>query len=440
MYADKPKDLLIIVNGFDLACGLESSFKNYFDYIKKQTLIKTMENEEVQEHNIMDYVHDFLNMRAYVQNNENIDSKLDNPMIRFIYDICVNDDTIRISNYPLVTEHKSNGSIGSLFDVYFLTNEILNNNWSDVETNLYNLINNNDNNLNYLILVMKHLKVLKDNLYDKKSKYSAFINNSKKRTNIVNELDYSCKDGSLTLLFIMLMTFEYPIDSYSDREFVNFIFNQLNQFERNLGEYIGSIENDSYRKNAKNLLKRINKNIYNNRSFNILDFNYTNPFSEDSTIDNVHGDTSQPIIGVDANSIRNDDYFYKFSKTYRIMTRSTDNKELILPDDPKNIYFYGHSLAPADYSYFQTIFDHYDIYNSSIKLVFCYSIYDSNKENKIKSNYFEEVYKLMNTYGESTGTQKGRNILHKMILEGRLMLKEIDTSDLKNIESANTKE
>ena len=49
----------------------------------------------------------------------------------------------------------------------------------------------------------------------------------------------------------------------------------------------------------------------------------------------------------------------------------------LLPQTVKTIVFYGHSFAPADYSYFQSIFDYYNIYDNDITLVFYYSIYGS---------------------------------------------------------------
>lgn len=66
------------------------------------------------------------------------------------------------------------------------------------------------------------------------------------------------------------------------------------------------------------------------------------------------------------------------------MTLANDKQDKLLPKSIKNIVFYGHSLAPADYSYFQSIFDYYNIYDNDITLVFYYSIYDKNKEQDIK--------------------------------------------------------
>ena len=87
--------------------------------------------------------------------------------------------------------------------------------------------------------------------------------------------------------------------------------------------------------------------------------------------------------------------------------------------------FYGHSFAPADYSYFQSIFDYYNIYDNDITLVFYYSIYDESKEQEIKRTQFNSVSKLMSEYGITFHSEKGGNLMHKMLLEGRLILKKL---------------
>ena len=73
------------------------------------------------------------------------------------------------------------------------------------------------------------------------------------------------------------------------------------------------------------------------------------------------------IFGIDDNLIQSQSVGSElrlFSKTYRKMLNS-DKDTLTLPPDegkPIEIKFYGHSLSEADYSYFQSIFDYYDLY------------------------------------------------------------------------------
>ena len=156
----------------------------------------------------------------------------------------------------------------------------------------------------------------------------------------------------------------------------------------------------------------------------------------------MHGnwDDGKIIIGVDSTnnpSFKNGDINYKtigdkalFTKTYRKMIlesmRWTPDK--VLKRDVDIISFYGHSLGEQDYSYFQSLFDFYSLYDSSIILEFLYSEYDNDINNSSKQldKTLRRVYLLINEYGETlTNKDHGKNLLHKLLLEGRLIIKKI---------------
>ncbi|EFW89333.1 hypothetical protein [Streptococcus equinus] len=61
-----------------------------------------------------------------------------------------------------------------------------------------------------------------------------------------------------------------------------------------------------------------------------------------------------------------------------------DKTDNIFTKDMDVIKFYGHSLARADYSYFQYIFDMYDLYNSDVKLIFYYSKIEGRTVEKVR--------------------------------------------------------
>lgn len=94
---------------------------------------------------------------------------------------------------------------------------------------------------------------------------------------------------------------------------------------------------------------------------------------------------------------------------------------ILPPNDnaPLEIKFYGHSLSEADYSYFQSIFDYYDLYgNNNVSLIFYYS-------NEFEQN--DEIYRLINSYGRTLMNQEqGKNLIHKLLLENRLKIVEVD--------------
>ena len=94
---------------------------------------------------------------------------------------------------------------------------------------------------------------------------------------------------------------------------------------------------------------------------------------------------------------------------------------------PKNdnqlieIKFYGHSLSEADYSYFQSIFDFYNLYNNNnVSLLFYYSKgYEQN----------DEIYRLINSYGKTFDNKdQGKNLIHKLLLENRLKIVEVPSN------------
>lgn len=171
----------------------------------------------------------------------------------------------------------------------------------------------------------------------------------------------------------------------------------------------------------------------------ILNFNYTALFDilkvkSPCVYNNVHGklctnrcaencSDCNIIFGIDDSVIRAHDKYsklYKFSKTYRKMLSSNDGTHILPAKNNQliEIKFYGHSLNEADYSYFQSIFDYYNLYeNTNVSLIFYYS------------KGFEQtdkVYQLINTYGKTLSNKdQGNNLTHKLLLENRLKIVEI---------------
>ncbi|HDR3342165.1 TPA: hypothetical protein QCN85_006026, partial [Bacillus anthracis] len=123
---------------------------------------------------------------------------------------------------------------------------------------------------------------------------------------------------------------------------------------------------------------------------------------------NVHGvlnqnsNESKIIFGIDniSSDSRAEDIGYRFTKSYRTMSLYTeiendkafwDKIDNIFTQDIEVIKFYGHSLARADYSYFQYIFDMYDLYNSDIKLIFYYSKIEGRTVEKIRQEQYRNI-------------------------------------------------
>ncbi len=233
------------------------------------------------------------------------------------------------------------------------------------------------------------------------------------------------------------------------REDYNYLA-ELNKFEKEFGNYVAQINNDLFDIGMgtfkdKNIECKVRKifEVDNNITNIVINFNYTTYLKEMdyiSEMTNVHGTFENPIFGIDNTEIGNDREFYYLTKTSRVLFNNTIKREFKLPNNIEisKICFFGHSLARADYSYFQSIFDYYDIYNSEVKLEFKYYNYikddeelnDKEKEERkdeVKSNMHKSVIELMNDYGNTASNKsKGQNLLHKLILENRIKIVEVE--------------
>lgn len=185
------------------------------------------------------------------------------------------------------------------------------------------------------------------------------------------------------------------------------------------------------------------------RGTSILDFNYTNPLNEREDeseqnehkplVFNVHGKAvdGNIIFGIDGTGVDTHLSLYreivKFTKTYRLMKLSSNpHPQLVQPyvagtnlHGTEYIKFFGHSLGEADYSYFQAIFDEVDLYESQTHLIFYYNTKRRNGKKGSGKNaaeeMFEKVNHLISRYGETLDNKDhGKNLLHKLLLEGRL--------------------
>lgn len=88
------------------------------------------------------------------------------------------------------------------------------------------------------------------------------------------------------------------------------------------------------------------------------------------------------------------------------------------------IKFYGHSLGEADYSYFQAISDTVSLYEGRTKLVFFTKPYGDKSEDEVRYEMMGKVIALLNAYGGTLDNKDhGKNLIHKLLIEGRLQIK-----------------
>lgn len=172
-------------------------------------------------------------------------------------------------------------------------------------------------------------------------------------------------------------------------------------------------------------------------STSLLNFNYTHPplLQIPGRLDfvNIHGRLSGEIVfGIDGKELMDCSDVVPFTKTYRLLGLDGVKEHRLVepmgfgPNDQSTdlIKFYGHSLSKADYSYFQTLFDTVDLYKSHTRLIFYYRKHEGSEN--AQERMFSAVTKLLTTYGSTMDNlDHGKNLMHKLIIEGRLFVREL---------------
>jgi len=310
-----------------------------------------------------------------------------------------------------------NRTRNNLWAVHFLNNPPTGQLWTDVEKSLKQALNGRSPTI-------KSWEYEARNFFDIRGRISS------EATYMYNHIIDMANHKRTTAISF------FPISLY-------WYLDELRKFEYLFSEYLKAEVSSSinYLPNAFKLMSMIAKD----EQVDVISFNYTNPFSSDyyndegerlsdmiASVTNVHGtyDENNIIFGVDATEelMAN---AHIFTKTHRKML--LDNPIRALPWHIQKIKFYGHSLGKADYSYFQSIFDNYNLYggdlasgnprNEQVELQFYFTIYDENKKTEIMRNAADRVYKLITVYGTTLNNKdKGKNLLHKLLLENRVKI------------------
>lgn len=391
-FSPKSENLYIIGNGFDLYLGLKTSYNDFFG-----AKLKNNNNE-------------------YSVIRENIHKHLENNAKKLF----AGTEWSKIIRESKLLDLQNN----SVFLLYLLLekdNAI--EHWNDVEKKIFPCAKK-----------LEKLSELNDENFLKEFQYftNEYIENFKENEEIIRKI----------ILRKCIQQKKYHED-------YNYLV-ELNKFEKEFGNYISQIDNNLFDigtgkfkdKDIEQRAEKIFEEEKNKRNI-VINFNYTTYLREMdyiSEMTNVHGTFENPIFGIDNTEIGNDREFYYLTKTSRVLFNNTIKEDFKLPNkiEISKICFFGHSLARADYSYFQSIFDYYDIYDSEVRLEFKYYNYikdkkelsDEEKEERkdeVKSNMHKSVIELMNDYGDTASNKsKGENLLHKLILENRIKIIEVE--------------
>ncbi len=268
------------------------------------------------------------------------------------------------------------------------------------------------------------------------------------------KLLHTSNDPKITFMQRMLQKIHGDESLESNQSIIDIFKKSVHELEAKFKDYIQkerSIDVPSYDgdyvENSRKLYDYLTEKEWSETY--VINFNYTYLNKTDRAIlyeyKNVHGRYCDDIIlGIDTSSIKEKNKeFLDLTKTYRkmILDARSNSETKSLPKKVKSIKFFGHSLANADYAYFRSIFDFYDIYASNVDIIFYYYKYKDIPD--FLEKQIESVYSLLDNYGQSFSgdiEKKGDNLVHKLSLEGRLKVKEMKVNYANSLSIANIKD
>lgn len=225
-----------------------------------------------------------------------------------------------------------------------------------------------------------------------------------------------------------------------------YLYNQLRMFENEFNNYLKDqiCRNKDYKKRSWDLIRDLSLPGYPSAEdkeplTTVLNFNYTDlVYAKSPELPmkpiNVHGRLDKEIIfGIDGKDLLDNCHVAPFTKTYRLLSLHSANCFTLFESvgdfisinrTLDVIKFYGHSLSAPDYSYFQAIFDEVDLYAGNTRLIFYYRKHSGTKDARAETS--KAVSRLLAEYGRTMdNVDHGKNLMHKLILEGRLSVLEL---------------
>ncbi|PCR99818.1 AbiH family protein [Lactococcus fujiensis] len=392
--------LVILGNGFDLACGLKSTYRHFFEYIL---------DKDESKNNYWYYIFRSLHYRrvdfnGWTDIEKQILIELKN--IEIFYSNGILKENEYIVKEQLEEFISFNGSNPSLR----LTASAI--------TSLYSYYYEIPSKKSFQEQLIKKLLLLEEDF----CKY--LIEQINIEDEQIDDFFSEIKKENLNNYYIKSLIIGYYILT---SELPDFSIQYLNDILTDITEY------DSFDLFFEEI-DTINKLFSEDDIMSsILSFNYTEPLKQ-LNLRNIHGALSEGniLFGIDYDKLK--DNFteppIEFSKSYRILESGRDTK-MNISSDIDIIKFYGHGLGEADYSYFQAIFDSVDLYHSNTKIIFYWSQYEGVDKKTIRVEQVKNVTNLIEEYGTTfTNQDHGRNLLTKLQLENRLQINEIPINNL----------
>lgn len=344
---NKATDILVVGNGFDLHCGLKSSFKNFFDSELRTSI--GFKSDKIKK-NIWYLIFTYAFM---------LDTDKGGKIVPFVN-----------NNDPL---------------------------WMDVETYIDNVFKAKKNMLPQLPIydfILNTLKVEPDESFID----SLIINGDYKnqlfqiRHRVWNlKYNYGLNTPE-DILFFDLKNFEHDFTLYLKNE----LEKKKDNYEKEVMRFV-LVTLDNY---ATNSLFVISFNYTNSFSSGI----------DIDKIDNVHGtlENENIIIGIgdyEKSGLPGRD---KFKKSKRRVTGNYGKMNLPDKENVKSVMFYGCSFSKQDWSYFKMLFEYYELGSDNRIFKFFYSDYSTNQSenDNNRTKYYDSCVDVVEAYFEDKGINK----------------------------------
>lgn len=452
-----PKMLLVIGNGFDLSCDVQSNYISFFKWILEKKLQYTTEELERDGYDdIFDYAS--LEIERYLKEANSMDissmrlgniiPELNSWYFIFIikkmtYDTDWYQVEDQIASQLFVNKNEMNiiESIGdsllSIYDFKCGNPGVRGQKISHIKGHnidkVYQLL---AFNLLHKDLGTFKVKTTKDIFIEFRKKKQELWNEYKTKGNIGNkEYDVAFEKRLISELFPLVAQVLLAELRELEKDFNDYLINELDSLDL------------SYQEKAIYLIYKIFSKVYpflNSKEvvpYNIISFNYTTPWDrgekvtifdevfEDNLLDvkNLHGvlshDTSKIIFGIDDDLISPLSNEYIFTKPSRTLDLYSQEKSIdirnLMPNTIENVVFYGHSLSQADYGYFKIMLDTF-IPRDNVVFTFIYNVHSATTHVKARRDIIKRISSLFGEYSKLK--QSNTDIFVNLIQNNRIRI------------------
>ena len=206
------------------------------------------------------------------------------------------------------------------------------------------------------------------------------------------------------------------------------LLKELEILENRFGNYVqkNASETNDY---SKNVLETIQKLCSLKNLIDIDTFNYTEsnvPWIKSIT-HHINGNWRKPIFGISFDSDQKDNPLSIFTKRNRRKRLNIDINEWNENNNFKNVVIFGHSLDKVDYDYFFYIFNKIQIadLNNDSSVVFAYANYKPN----VRDDTFDAMINLFQSYFEEMHYLNWLDLTEQMIDKNKIILYDIDEAE-----------